>query len=114
MRVLLTLTLSLFLCPVQAFSISQTQGEGGQIDIRVYPNPSSSGNFTLDIGPLSAGEQIRVKVYNLIGKEVFSRQISSRAGRYIETIHLGNYARGMYMLEVIRGDDKQTRRLSFI
>lgn len=82
-------------------------------DLKVYPNPSTSGNFNLYFTNLSRESSINVKVYNLIGKEVYSERIP--AGQdYEGSVRLSELPRGVYILEISNGAQKQTKRLSFI
>ncbi|MEM8889733.1 MAG: T9SS type A sorting domain-containing protein [Bacteroidota bacterium] len=84
------------------------------IEVKVFPNPSTNGNFTLQLDRLEAGENLEVVVYNLIGKKIQSFQIQSQAGYFQQEVNLGHMAKGIYMLQIIKGDQKITKRLSFI
>ncbi|MEZ4829395.1 MAG: T9SS type A sorting domain-containing protein [Bacteroidia bacterium] len=84
------------------------------ISFNVYPNPSTTGDFSLEVSNLSDSDVVSIKVYNLIGKEVYRYQITSNPGEYKDTIRLGSLPKGIYLLEVAMGEKKQTRRLSFI
>ena len=115
MRLIVTLicTLVLFLNPIQAGQRSP-ETDPFSFKVSVYPNPSSSGNFSIELLDLNFNQQIHLKVYNLIGKEVFRTMINNLHGEYKGSISLGSFPKGIYMLEISQGDKTQTRRLSFI
>jgi hypothetical protein len=82
-------------------------------DLKVYPNPSTNGYFNINFTNLSRESAINIKIYNLIGKEVYSERIPSGQD-YDSTIRLNELPRGVYILEISNGGQKQTKRLSFI
>lgn len=83
------------------------------MELSVYPNPTS-GQFNVAFTTIDAEERVTIKVFNLIGKEVYRVDISGVAGDHKERVDLHNAAKGIYVLEISNGDKKQTRRLSFI
>lgn len=85
-----------------------------QLEMSVYPNPSTTGDFSLEVSNLSREDIVLIKVYNLIGSTVYYKQFTSVDGDYKQVIRLGTMPKGIYMLEVSIGNKKQTRRLSFI
>ncbi|MDX2250077.1 MAG: T9SS type A sorting domain-containing protein [Bacteroidia bacterium] len=113
MRLFFTLILSLALSFVFA-NFSGADPIDFHLTLNVYPNPSTTGDFSLEVSNLSPKDVVSIKVYNLIGKEVYHHQISSFTGDYKDTIRLGSLPKGIYLLEVVKGEKKQTRRLSFI
>lgn len=85
-----------------------------EISIKVFPNPSTSGEFALEFAELTKSDKTDIIIYNLIGKKVYQKQILDKEGPHQEFLHLGHMAKGIYMLQVIQGEKKVTRRLSFI
>lgn len=83
------------------------------VELSVYPNPNA-GHFNVAFTTISAEDKVTIKVFNLIGREVYRTQVSGVSGEFKERIDLHSAPRGIYMLEVSNGDKKQTRRLSFI
>lgn len=82
-------------------------------NVSVYPNPSSNGTFNVSFTAADNGSDIVIRVYNLIGREVFSDDV--RAGQdFRGSISIGELPRGVYMLEITNGQQKVTRRLSYI
>ena len=84
------------------------------IEVKVFPNPSTNGNFTLQLDRLQADESLEIVVYNLIGKKIQSFHIQPQAGYFQQEVNLGYMAKGIYMLQIVKGDQKITKRLSFI
>jgi hypothetical protein len=82
-------------------------------NLSVYPNPSTSGDFSVKFN-VESQKMIQIKVYNLIGREVFRERISTNDGAYKGSFTLRNFPKGVYMLEVSDGNQRLTRRLSFI
>lgn len=82
-------------------------------NLSVYPNPSTTGDFSVKFD-VEAQKVIQIKVYNLIGREVYRKQISAPAGEYKATFDIHNFPKGVYMLEISNGNQRLTRRLSFI
>ena len=115
MRLIITLlcALVLLLNPIQAGQRS-SETDPFSFSVSVYPNPSSSGNFSIELLGLEHNRQIHLKVYNLIGKEVFRTVINNLNAEYKGSISLGTFPKGIYMLEVSQGEQTHTRRLSFI
>jgi hypothetical protein len=89
-------------------------GPAFELTMQVYPNPSTSGNFVLEIQNLQPQDEVFIKVYNLIGTELIRQHTTAYSGDFRTAINLTTAPKGIYMLEVTIGDEKQTRRLSYI
>ncbi len=83
------------------------------VNLSVYPNPSTTGDFSVKFDS-EESKLINIKVYNLIGREVYREQISTQAGSQKTSFNLRNFPKGVYMLEVSDGNQRVTRRLSYI
>ncbi|MFK7972563.1 MAG: T9SS type A sorting domain-containing protein [Bacteroidia bacterium] len=83
-------------------------------ELRVWPNPSPSGNFQASFSLIEAEQPVRVRVYSLIGRMVFDRELKSNNGTIELDFSVKDYPRGIYMLEISRGKQRITRRLSFL
>ena len=110
----LFLLLCLLFCWQAAGLASAPEDRNFPAEISVYPNPSTTGDFSVELREATPGTLITIKVYNLIGHEVFSRQVVVRTGLHREVISLHNAPKGVYMLELIQGQEKLSRRLSYI
>lgn len=78
----------------------------------VYPNPSSNGNISISFSSLHKHDKIQIKIISLIGKEVYLHTLHNYTGKYNAHINLERVAKGIYMLEVTDGEQKETRRFS--
>ncbi len=85
-------------------------------DMKVFPNPTTNGKITISFNIVNHNGNVTVKMYNLIGREVFVEQISGDETEYSKDIQLNEYQlpKGVYILEVTDGTQKQTRRVSFM
>ena len=109
---LIVLTLALGTAPAQSSFGSYSGGELIE-NLSVYPNPSSTGNFSVKFRINAQQDRVNVKVYNLIGRQVFQEQVSGQGNEFKTSFSLSHLPQGFYMLEVVVGDKRITRRLSF-
>ncbi|MEO1254054.1 MAG: T9SS type A sorting domain-containing protein [Bacteroidota bacterium] len=79
-------------------------------DLTFYPNPSSNGRIKVRFSLPEEGE-LKIKVSNLEGKEVFSRYFGRFGGTYAETIDLSDQRDGIYLLEITQGKRRLTKKL---
>ena len=73
--------------------------------VKVFPNPSFS-DFMVDFGSLNMSKSV-VRVYNAQGKQVFISENNAN----LMTISLGNFASGIYLLEVQTEKGRVLKRL---
>lgn len=79
-------------------------------DLTFYPNPSKNGKIKVRFStPLES--DLSIKVSNLEGKEVFSRNFDRFSGTYSETIDLSRQKEGIYLLEIAQGKKRVTKKL---
>ena len=68
-------------------------------DLKLYPNPSS-GEFTIEFDNTDA-EDVILEIVNMTGQLIYKKLHKYNGPpRFIETIDLGNQARGTYLLRV--------------
>jgi hypothetical protein len=79
--------------------------ELSSLKIKLYPNPTSNGQFYIDISE-SYGDPFKIRVYNLNGKLVYSNSLEKINGR----INLNNLKNGDYLF-VISNNYKYTTRI---
>lgn len=109
----IVLYLTLVVCCIQAIGAPAIPAQEPPFTISVFPNPSPEGIFTLQLRQPIPDQPIQLRVYNLLGEEIWYREIAEGV-LFIElTIELSNYPRGAYMLEVSQGGIKQSSRLSY-
>ncbi len=82
-------------------------------EFKAFPNPTSTGSVTIEFN-YQDEENLTIRVYNLIGKEILFERIGTSSGLYSKTIDLSDYPKGIYIIEVSNGTQKQTKRLSYI
>lgn len=74
--------------------------------IKTFPNPSNS-YFTLTVNSLTT-EKVQVKVFDLVGREVFNANGSSN-----ETFKFGeHFSKGNYLVRVIQADKQATAKVT--
>jgi hypothetical protein len=84
------------------------------VQLTVFPNPSSTGKFSVAVEDLRPRAVLEVRVFNLIGGEIYSTTLVATSGKETLEISLASAPTGIYMLEISLGDEKITRRISFI
>ena len=77
--------------------------------LAMYPNPSTTGVFTLDLGSVST-QLAAVEIYNFIGVKVFGKEIPSY-GLSELTLDLSMLPRGSYFATIKTNQEQKTMRL---
>lgn len=78
--------------------------------ISIYPNPSSNGILTVDFGKYSSND-VKITVYNIIGKTVYERHITTNnTGKQI--VSLQDLPSGNYFINILSGKETFTRRIT--
>jgi len=98
----------------QSFPLKNNDKESFISELTIYPNPTTSGDISIQFRVDLKQEKLTIKVYNLIGNEVYAKEQSEYDDQYQETISLGAYPKGIYILEVSNGEKKEIRRLSYV
>ena len=70
----------------------------GLTNIKIYPNPSSD-IFNIDFVS-NTPQDFNVKVFNILGEEVFKDYLHQFSGRYIQQVDLTHQSQGIYLLEL--------------
>ncbi len=82
----------------------------GENSVRVYPNPAAD-HATLDITLTNDANTI-VKIYDIGGRVVYSQNLGRRAaGNYTHKIDCSNFMRGMYLVNIVTGQQTATSKL---
>ncbi len=66
---------------------------------RIYPNPSE-GAFNLELSS-SLGEDMEIRITNMMGQMVLEDEIESFSGSYRKRLEMGAYRSGVYLLQLI-------------
>lgn len=77
-----------------------------------YPNPFNP-NTTIKFDLPKAG-QVSLKIYDLLGKEVYSFNEAKNAGFYQVNFNGSNLASGMYFLKLVSGEYSSVKRMVYI
>lgn len=93
------------LAVVLAATASATSGPA----LRVYPNPSPTGQLTLELTGYRQGATLAV--YNATGQQVLAQQLSAAAARPV-LLHLAQLPTGVYLLRVASPGQVLTQRLT--
>ena len=64
----------------------------------VYPNPSSD-IFNISFNSIRE-QNLRIRVFNVIGEDIISDNLHQFIGNYIKQIDLTNNSKGLYFLEI--------------
>ncbi len=76
---------------------------------RIYPNPSE-GAFKLEFSS-SLGEDMEVRITNMMGQIVLEDEIESFSGSYRKRLEMGAYRSGVYLLQLITEKATVNRRI---
>jgi hypothetical protein len=82
-------------------------------DFSVYPNPTS-GALTLTMETFGETQTLQLKVYSLIGQEMYSEAVSPFSGYKQITLDLSKFPKGIYMVEVSNGEKSRSKRVCLI
>jgi len=73
----------------------------------IFPNPST-GRFTLELTGNPANAKVMVEASNLMGKQIFKKEYSGSMSYIIE---LENVKPGIYLIQVMRGNEFGAKKL---
>ncbi len=77
--------------------------------ISVYPNPSSSGIYTIDLGNNS--DNALVKVYDIVGNMILEKEINAENKLSID---LSNKANGSYFIQIRSNNTITTKKITIV
>ena len=80
-------------------------------NLNLFPNPSNTtANLTFD---LNDKQEVTVNVYNSIGAVVYTENKGTlAAGKQNIVLNTEAYANGMYLVEIVAGENRSVSRLS--
>ncbi len=79
--------------------------------VTVFPNPSTTGVFDLEIHGANAKGALGVQVTNLLGQVVYT---GTARDNFTNPLNLAGLAPGLYHLQVRNGDETMTRQLAIV
>ncbi len=78
--------------------------------LTVYPNPND-GVFRVDF-ELEGLKDLEIRITDVTGKMVYSKDVGKASGAYRENIDISNYAKGMYLLQIKTNNVVVSRRVT--
>lgn len=79
--------------------------------ISVFPNPSTTGAFDLEIHGANAKGALSVLVTNTLGQQVYT---GTARDNFTNKLNLTNLAPGLYSLQIRNGNETMTRQLAIV
>ncbi|MDB5236069.1 MAG: hypothetical protein JWR44_3062 [Hymenobacter sp.] len=79
--------------------------------VSVYPNPSTSGVFTLEVRGANAKQGLNVEVTNLLGQRLF---VGKAQDNFTNTVDLSSLPTGIYSLKVRNGEEYTMQQISIV
>ncbi|WP_179375431.1 zinc-dependent metalloprotease [Winogradskyella wichelsiae] len=76
--------------------------------LSIYPNPNN-GEFNIKFNPRSS-ENIAIDVYDIRGRSIYNQKFNN-IGSFNKTIQLNNAQSGVYLLTIIDGSQKVTKKI---
>lgn len=77
--------------------------------VSLYPNPGT-GVYFIEVSNVLKGT-LNVSIINILGKEIYTQELSNPNGYKNFTIDISNQPKGSYILRVSNGEDAVTKRL---
>jgi hypothetical protein len=79
--------------------------------INVFPNPSASGQFNLEVRGANATKGLTVEVTNMLGQRVYA---GTAKDNFTNTLNLSTLASGIYTLKVKNGSEYSVQQISIV
>jgi hypothetical protein len=96
---------------ITASVVTATSSEALLRAITVFPNPSATGLFDLEIHGAQAKGTLAVRVTNALGQQVYT---GAARDNYTNRLDLSSLAPGLYHLQVRNGEETMTRQLAIV
>ncbi|MBO2011805.1 T9SS type A sorting domain-containing protein [Hymenobacter negativus] len=79
--------------------------------VSVYPNPSNTGSFNLEIHGANAKQAMAVEVTNMLGQRVYT---GTAKDNFRNTVDLSTLASGIYSIKVRNGEEYTQQQISIV
>lgn len=107
-----------------AFSITKDKATQGndRLELSFKPENAATGTLSVSMSPNPATDDVKItytsnssepvslKLMDMNGVSVYAREMGIRQGGVV-TVPMGNFATGIYMVELSQGDHKTTKKL---
>jgi hypothetical protein len=102
-----------FFLAVDDVSLAQVSANSAALAraVSVYPNPSASGRFALQVATANAAQGLAVEVTNSLGQRVYAGAAKDNARTELDLSHL---ASGVYTLKVKNGSEYTIQQLAIV
>lgn len=80
-----------------------------KLEFSLYPNPASE-NFNI-VFHQTQEKQVNIKVLDLTGREVYSREVESTLGENRIQLDISELPRGLYLACLVIGDEKEVKKV---
>lgn len=81
----------------------------GVYDLNVYPNPNT-GKFNINFS-LETSSDVKISVLNLVGQQVYERQLQGLSGTYTQEMDMSSFGKGVYVVNVEAGTTRINKRV---
>jgi hypothetical protein len=82
-------------------------------EFSAYPNPTT-GQLTLTLETIDENSPLELKVYSLIGQEMYTESLTPYNGIRKVQLDLTKFPKGIYMLEISNGQKSRIKRVAVI
>ena len=79
------------------------------IDLTVYPNPNN-GQFVMQL-ELDHGLAVNMRIFDLVGKQVWSRDAQLPYGEFKQSVDLSNLSKGTYLIQILTEEGRMSRKV---
>ncbi len=79
--------------------------------VNLYPNPSTTGRFTLDINGANANAGLQVEVSNMLGQQVYA---GTARDNFRNSLDFSQLPAGIYSLKVRNGGEQFQQQISIV
>ncbi len=85
---------------------------GNESELMTWPNPTQGDQVQLTLGGLDAALQnVQVQLYDATGRQAFATALPVTGGNLNCTLELGTMAQGIYLVQLIAGEEVHSARL---
>jgi hypothetical protein len=97
-----------------AITIARAAPEALEL-LGTFPNPArtqATVQFALPSG--AAGEDVHLKLYDLLGRRVWQVRLAGKAGRHERQVDVSGLSSGLYFLRLTAGGETRTQRITVV
>ncbi|MBS1614558.1 MAG: T9SS type A sorting domain-containing protein [Bacteroidetes bacterium] len=80
------------------------------LGLGLFPNPAPGGRFNVSLDAKQPMKEVSVRISDVTGREVLSRQFSNPGKSLFEEMNLGGAAPGMYFVRITADGETFSRR----